>query len=213
MDVPFSMSVAGFIVPLVTGLLSACCSFFILFLIRKSPEKLGTTYHRIMAIMSLFDVIASLFISVGTIMMPSDNVYAFKGPMLGNHVTCQIQGFLIAFGMGGGASLYTCLSWYFVCRVTFKMNAESIKRSIEPVFYVYSFFVAIFIPSYYLSKNYISPIANDSFCSIAPYPESCKSPNDCSWKDHWENFNLDIVVIWVAISMVLIVSAMIIIIW
>lgn len=212
-NIPFSMTMAGFVVPLVTGLLSASCSFVILNLIFKSPEKLGTTYHRMMAIMSVFDVIASVFIALGTIMMPSDNVYEFKGPMLGNHVSCQIQGFCIGFGMGGGGALYTCLSWYFVYRVAFKMNADKIKWTIEPMFYSYSFFVAIFIPSYYLSQDFISPIANDSFCTIAPYPSSCETWNDCIWNGQYALFSLKIVIIWVIVSLVLIVGAMIIIIW
>lgn len=212
-DVPFSMTLAGFVVPLITGLLSACCSFVILHLIFKSPEKLGTTYHRMMAIMSVFDIIASIFIAAGTIMMPSDNVYEFKGPMLGNHVTCQIQGFCIGFGMGGGAALYTCLSWYFVYRVAFRIDSDKIKRSIEPIFYSYSLFVAIFIPSYYLSQDFISPIANDSFCILAAYPSSCETWNDCIWNEKISVFSLKIVVIWVIVSLVLIVGAMIIIIW
>ena len=74
---PFTVTLAGFIVPMFTGLLSACSSGLIIYIISKSPQKLSTTHHRIMAFMSVFDVIASIFIALGTIMMPTDIVFDF----------------------------------------------------------------------------------------------------------------------------------------
>ena len=102
----FAMTTAGFIVPTITGILSTCCSVLILYAIYKSPHKLSTTYHRIMAMMSIFDILASVCIAFTTLPMPSDDIVRFAGPMLGNHVTCQIQGFIVIFGLAGGGSLY-----------------------------------------------------------------------------------------------------------
>ena len=85
---PFAATVADFIVPMVTGTLSACSSGLIIYIILRSQQKLTTTYHRIMAFMSAFDIISSIFIALGTIMMPSDTVYKYAGPLLGNKVTC-----------------------------------------------------------------------------------------------------------------------------
>jgi MFS family permease len=170
---PFSVTLAGFIVPMFTGLLSACSSGLIIYIISKSPQKLSTTHHRIMAFMSVFDIIASIFIALGTIMMPTDNVFDFEGPMLGNKVTCQIQGWFVIFGSSGGASLFMCLSCYFVCKLTFKVNSERIRSCFEPIMYAYAVFVSLFSASYYLSKDLLHPDPSHTHCTIAPYPISC----------------------------------------
>ena len=161
---PFASTLAGFIVPMVTGILSACSSGLIIYIILRSQQKLTTTYHRIMAFMSAFDIISSIFIALGTIMMPSDTMYKFAGPLLGNKVTCQIQGWFIVFGIGGGTSLNACLTWYFVCSIAFEMKAKHIRKYIEPCMYIYTFVIALFGPSIYLSKDLPNPNAYDTFC-------------------------------------------------
>jgi hypothetical protein len=127
---PFTSSIAGFIVPMSTGLLSASSSGLIIYIISKSQQKLSTTYHRIMAFMSAFDIISSVFIALGTIMMPSDNIYKLGGPMLGNKITCQIQGWLVLFGIAGSASLNACLAWYFPLKIAFKMDSSTISVTV-----------------------------------------------------------------------------------
>ena len=96
---PFAATIAGFIVSMASGTLSACSSGLIIYIISRSQQKLTTTYHRIMALMSAFDIISSIWIPLGTIMMPSASVFKYAGPLLGNQVTCQIQGWLIVFGL------------------------------------------------------------------------------------------------------------------
>lgn len=185
---PYTATMAGFVIPMVTGSLSALSSGLILYVIFKSHEKLSTTYHRIMAFMSMFDIISSIFIALGTIMMPSDNIYKFAGPMLGNQVSCKVQGWLVVFGLTGSNALYASLAWYFVCNFTLKMSSSKITRNIEPIWYFYSFFLAFFVPSFYLSKDFLNPNSYDSFCTIVPYPESCDETiwydwGKCSWAD------------------------------
>jgi hypothetical protein len=105
-------------------------------------------------------------------------VVDFEGPMIGNKRTCQAQGYFIVFGMAGGGSLYMCLSWYFVLSITFKMKLDTIKRWVEPSFYLYSIVLALFVSSYYLSKNLISIDMSDPFCSFAKGYSSCYSTPD-----------------------------------
>ena len=106
-------------------------------------------------------------------MMPSDNIYKFEGPMLGNKVTCQIQGWLTTFGFTGTTASNACLAWYFVCIIAFKMSSRTYATRIEPLMYVYVLFLAAFIPSFYLSLDLLNPHGGDSFCTIVPYPLSC----------------------------------------
>ena len=169
----FSMTTAGYIVPTITGAISALGSMLILNAIRLSPQKLSTTYHRIMALMSVFDVMASVCMALTTLPMPSDDILRFAGPMIGNKTTCQIQGYFIALGLTGGAALYMCLSWYFVCKMTFQVHTENMKRWIEPVFFVFSTTVAITLPSFYLSNNMINTLPRTPFCLLAPEHSNC----------------------------------------
>ena len=180
---PFAATVTGFIVPMVTGTLSACSSALIIYIISRSQQKLSTTYHRIMAFMSAFDIISSIFIALGTVMAPSDTIYKFAGPILGNKVTCQIQGWLVVFGLCGSTSLNACLTWYFVCSIVFKMDSIRMTHIIEPFMHVYALFLACYVPSFYLSNDLLNPNPYDSFCTVVPYPESCE---DQTWYD-WSN--------------------------
>jgi hypothetical protein len=185
---PFAANIAAFIMPMVTGTLSACSSGLIIYIISRSQQKLTTTYHRIMALMSAFDIISSIFIAIGTIMMPSDTMYKYAGPLLGNQVTCQIQGWFIVFGLSGSTSLNACLAWYFVCSIAFKMKASQIRKCIEPVMFIYTVIISLFVPSFYLSKNQLNPNSYDTFCTVVAYPESCDKGkwydwNYCSWSE------------------------------
>ena len=185
---PFTTTTAGFIVPMVTGTLSACSSGLIIYIISRSQQKLSTTYHRIMAFMSTFDIISSIFIALGTIMMPSDSIFKYAGPLLGNKVTCQIQGWLVVFGLCGSTSLNACLTWYFVCSIVFKVHSVTIRKRIEPFMHIYTVIIALFVPSFYLSKDLMNPSLYDNFCVIVTYPESCDDEkwydlNECVWDE------------------------------
>ena len=217
----FTTTTAGFIVPMVTGTLSASSSGLIIYIILRSQQKLSTTYHRIMALMSAFDIISSIFFALGTIMMPSDTMYKFAGPLLGNKVTCKIQGWLVVFGISGGTSLNACLAWYFVCSIAFKVDSITITKCIEPIMYTYVIFIALFVPSFYLAKDFLNPHPNDSFCTISPYPVSCDEEkwydwNKCTWReglidDYFTSIVVAVVV--VAFHFLLIVVGMSIILW
>ena len=218
---PFTSTIAGFIVPMVTGTLSACSSGLITYIISRSQQKLSTTYHRIMAFMSAFDIISSIFIALGTIMMPSDTMYKFAGPLLGNKVTCQIQGWLIVFGLCGSTSLNACLTWYFVCSIVMKMKASNIKKYIEPCMYIYTFAIAFFVPSIYLSKDLLNPNSYDTFCTIVANPESCDEDKWyvwglCTWSEgDFEEYSRYLYISFVVFGMqfLLIVVGMSIILW
>ena len=206
---------------MVTGTLSASSSGLIIYIILRSQQKLSTTYHRIMALMSAFDIISSIFFALGTIMMPSDTMYKFAGPLLGNKVTCKIQGWLVVFGISGGTSLNACLAWYFVCSIAFKVDSITITKCIEPIMYTYVIFIALFVPSFYLAKDFLNPHPNDSFCTISPYPVSCDEEkwydwNKCTWReglidDYFTSIVVAVVV--VAFHFLLIVVGMSIILW
>jgi hypothetical protein len=180
---PFTATMAGFILPIFTALLSAFSSGLILYIISKSHEKLSITHHRIMAFMSMFDIISSIFIALGTIMMPSDSMYQLAGPMLGNQVTCQIRGWLTGFSVIGATASNACLSLYFVIKIVFNVEATKVRYRLEPVMCGYTLFLACFVPTFYLSKDLIHPNPFDGVCNVIPYPESCD-------EQRWYDFSM-----------------------
>jgi hypothetical protein len=123
--------------------------------------------------MSIFDILASLSMAVSILPMPSDDILRYEGPMIGNKVTCQIQGYIVFLGLAGGGALYMCLSWYFVCSITFQMSLEKIRKRIEPILFFYSVTLTLFLPSYLLSKDLLNVLPTASFCSIGTVHEHC----------------------------------------
>jgi hypothetical protein len=170
----FTMTKGGIILTIITGTLSAVCSVLFLNVIRMSNQKLSTTYHRVMVLMSIFDIMASLCMALTTLPMPSDDELRFDGLMLGNKVTCQIQGYFAILGTISGASLYMCLSWYFVFKMTFKLSSERISKIIEPVFMLYSVGTGLVDATVTLSRDLIHSIPRTSFCFIAPVHVGCE---------------------------------------
>lgn len=164
----FAMTTAGVIVTSITAILSTLSSMLILVIIYNSPDKISTTYHRLIGLMSVFDIIASVSISLTTLPMPSDDILRFAGPMLGNHLTCSLQGYFITLGCSGSSALYLCLSWYFVCRITFSMDPYKISKRIEPLFYIFTTVMAIALPIYFLISDTYHTSYSDQFCILAP---------------------------------------------
>jgi len=183
MTASFNGSMASFIIPIVTGALSAIGSFVILNIILQSTSKLGTTHHRIMASMSVFDIIASICMALSTLPMPSDTAFRNGRPMWGNKTTCQIQGFLIVLGISGGAFLYSCLAWYMVCKITFRMDDYKIGRKIEPYIMIVAIALALSGTIFFLEQDLINASSFNSFCSVAPYSEDCNAVSSDAWYD------------------------------
>jgi hypothetical protein len=186
---PVTATFAGFILPFLSGTLSACSSGLIIYIISRSQQKLTTTYHRIMAFMSAFDIISSIFIALGATMVPSGTMYKFAGPMFGNDASCQAQGFLIVFGLCGGTSLNACLALYFVLQIVFKVESSKMSIFVEPIMYIYTLIIASIVPSLYLINDLFHPNPYDSFCTISTYPDSCDESkwydwNLCTWGEN-----------------------------
>ena len=216
----FPMSQTGIILTTITGVLSTICSMIILNIIRLSNQRLTTTHHRIMAFISVFHMIASVCMALTTLPMPSDDILRFAGPMLGNRTTRQLQGFFILLGYGGGSALYACLSCYFVCRITLKMDTHAIRKRLEPVFYLYTVITSIAVTTNSLKHNLINSSPQSSYCLIAPDHAPCV--NNYTLKetflvcdpDVFHDFKTDILngQIFVALNIAFVLIAMIVII-
>ena len=172
----FHLTYAGFVLPMVTSLISCTSSTMIIFIIINSGQN--TAYHRILFLISFFDIITSLAIGAGTIPMPKDVIYDFKGPTLGSSTTCEITGLTFVLGNGVGISMTSVLNIYYVCVLRFKISEQRFKRRIEPiiVFFAITAPVAATILTLF-KKQLINPNPYESYCTIASYPFHCNDPS------------------------------------
>lgn len=60
----------------------------------------------------------------------------FEGPVLGNMETCQLQAFLMMLGLCASSAFYPCLSVYYALTIAFHVQDETIRKYIEPFFYI-----------------------------------------------------------------------------
>ena len=221
-DIPqdqFPMTKDSIALTTTSGILSFICSSMILNIIRMSNQKLTTTYHRLFALMSVFDIMTSVCMALTTLPMPSDDILRFEGPMLGNKTTCRIQGYMIMGGLNGCTTLYLCLSWYFVFKITFQFHMDTIRRRVEPFFYLSTFLVAIFLPAYSVLNNFIHTSSESPFCTTAPDHSDCDFTIDDLYfvcdLDVYGDLKNTIAISKIAIgtNLVLIIVAMLLIIW
>ena len=217
--VTIGMKYSTFYVQLVSASLSFLSSIAILYIIRKSSKQLSSSHHRIMTFMSIFDIIASISLGIGTIPFPTDTIYDFQPPMLGTDASCTAQAFCLIFGFVGAATLYLSLSWYFVARIVFRLSDFTIKYRLEPCFYIVTLAIALFIPSYFLQRNELNLSPYEPFCTIIfKTPDSCGDESDwadCFYREYRERSfqqSQNAVIYWFVCNFVLVLIAMVMII-
>ena len=145
------------------GLISVLSSMLVLYVIFfKSVEKLNSTYHRIMAAISFFDIMSALSMSLTTLMIPKNaSEYGplagiFEYGFHGNKSTCRLQGFLIIFGTNVSSSFATALSVYYVLAAS-KVTESKIHRYFEPLVSVLALGSGLTFAIYSLANDFIHP--------------------------------------------------------
>ena len=111
-------TIKAVLIPTVTGTISFFSSALILSIIWRS--HVNSSYHRIMAFFSFWDMVLSFAVAITTLPMPSDvgDTYDFAGPSYGNVTTCEAQAFAVLLGIGLTICSNSVLSLYYlrVCR-------------------------------------------------------------------------------------------------
>ena len=183
----FAWSRTDLVLQVVLCEISTLSSALILYIIYKSPIKLRTTYHRIMALLSSFVILSSVPMALATLPIPSSYV-PYKGLTLGTYGTCTAQGFLINFGFGGAMDTALCLAWYYVCSALGVSN-RIIQNFYEPIVYTYIIVSAIVANSLNMSKGYFNIRPWSVYCGLSPVPSACwdgtKPATDveCAWPE------------------------------
>ena len=101
------------------------------------------------------------------------------------------------------------------------MKASQIRKYIEPIRYIYAVFIALFVTSFYISKDLPNPHSYDNFCTILSRTESCIDDKWyvwgwCTWSEgDFEDYSRYLYIFFVVFGMQfsLIVVGMSIILW
>eukprot|EP00569_Conticribra_weissflogii_P010443 CAMPEP_0171386632 /NCGR_PEP_ID=MMETSP0879-20121228/39591_1 /TAXON_ID=67004 /ORGANISM="Thalassiosira weissflogii, Strain CCMP1336" /LENGTH=485 /DNA_ID=CAMNT_0011898951 /DNA_START=39 /DNA_END=1493 /DNA_ORIENTATION=+ len=143
--------------PKLTSLLSAIGSSLILFKVVCSPKNRSQTMHRIMACISLVDILTSSAMFLGSIMIPRGTPSWFGDgtqPIfwaVGTKRTCDMAGYLGQLQVGGvlfNASLAT----YYLLTVYYGWNDVKLKK-VEWLFYVIPFGYALATSTFAAATN------------------------------------------------------------
>ena len=163
----FAFSVAGLILPIVSGSFSFVSSCIIMITVLRSKQN--TPYHRIMFFMSFMDALSSLSIAMTTLPMPRDVIYNYSGQSYGTTEACEAQAF------GTGLVLFTniLLNIYYICKIKYNVSDSKFRQYAEPIFLLISVPLAILQPILFVVTDALNPSPYDSFCLIDVYPHEC----------------------------------------
>ena len=182
-------SATGIIIITCSALLSLMGSLAIIVFILKSHRGLQTVYHRILFGMSFFDVLQSLCMALTTLPMPKDMIYPqFNNgliPILGNRMSCDIQGFVMTFSAFCTICLNPILCIYYFCSICRKMRDDRFRKVIEPSLYVTTICFSLLMATYRLKAKYFNPSPLKlPFCGYSQYPYWCDSDDspECAYK-------------------------------
>ena len=200
------------------SVVGSCSILMFLFSRTSRHEKLLETsmFHRLMFMISIFDLVASLaLIVLGPWVVPSPQADSFSHFNRGTFTTCAVAGFFnnVSFG----AWWYTgFLSLYFLLLVRYEWKDRVIARYIEPWAHFISLAHPLATGIYAVVDDLYNPLRIlPGFCWFSDYPPYCSRPDSTVPCQRGDNYNrlssgvalnsLYIIFLLIAISMVLII--------
>jgi len=146
----------------------------------RAGGKSLTTYHRLMASISIFDLILSLGLMLGPVPVPVETGFPYSR---GSTVTCSFQGFLLQLG---SASFFfnAMLMVYYVLVIRFNVRTDVMATKIEPflqltplLFYFSTAVAGLFLEVYNLAGTNCWIAGSPTGCSEDPSVE-CERGGD-----------------------------------
>ena len=129
-----------------------------------------TTYHRLLIGISLFDLMISISMVVGSIPMPKEMSNMGFPQARGNTITCTTQGFFLTWGLTS-FGLSSMLTIYYVLVIRYNMSNEYISKHVEP----YLFIIPILYQTIGAFMGIVWEIYNPNapWCWTGTYPRGC----------------------------------------
>mmetsp|Transcript_15331 Transcript_15331/g.21805 ORF Transcript_15331/g.21805 Transcript_15331/m.21805 type:complete len:391 (+) Transcript_15331:258-1430(+) len=174
MDTKTRIRTAGIYIPLLTGTLSVIGSGSILYSIWASRStKLKDPQHRILGMMSIFDIFYSINKALTFLTYPA----GLGVPAFGNDATCNMQGFFIQFGYAAGC-YNMVLSIYYYLSINWGMKKEEFAKVWEKVLHGIVIICHLSFAVIGLSIGLFNPTPGFCYITIGPY--GCKANPDVS---------------------------------
>lgn len=165
---------AGIYIPLLTGTLSVLGSGSILYSIyARRTIKLKDPQHRILGMMSIFDILYSINKALMFLTYPS----GLGVPTFGNAWTCALQGFFTQFGYAAG-SYNLVLSLYYFLIINRGMSKEEFGKCWEKILHSVVIICHVSFAIIGVSIGLFNP--TPGFCYITPgsYGTQCSLAGD-----------------------------------
>jgi len=114
-----------------SAIVSVVSSLTLIWMVLRSPQRLSTTYHRLILGMAIGDILFSLSLASYNAMIPNEG----RNPVWnahGNQATCNVSGFMLVVGIMM-SSLYICsLNFYSLAIVKHNRTDSYIRTKMEP---------------------------------------------------------------------------------
>ena len=178
----FCCTKAAHIVASISGGASVVSSILVITIILRSTIGLSAIAHRLVFAMSVADILTSAAIALTTIPMPTSTIYNFEGPILGNELTCSMQGFFVWLGGFSAIYLNACIAIYFMCSITYKMKDAEVQRCIEPAMYITTVLATLPTAILFWIHKWYNPSPFETFCTAISYPWYCKAELENSFE-------------------------------
>jgi len=122
--------------------------------ISDRKNKLIKSSHRILLLMSIFDIMQSSACTFSSMAIPKNPDY--PGSM-GNETTCTIQGFFLALGLA--VPLYnSSLNSFFLLSIRYKTDPKIFSRKVEPYLHAFSIFIPLIFSITFTVTGKMKPI-------------------------------------------------------
>jgi len=167
----------GAIAPRFSGSISIIGSSLLIYVILMSAARLSTSYHRIMFCTSVADILGSAAAALTTIPMPVNNNWYQPRPgglRLGNTATCTAQGFFFIFGMSASLGCTVSLCVYYASTIAFGMNADRVKRKLEPMLLTTFLSLSSFASIIPLPYDMYNETPGSPWCTVKSLPNNCE---------------------------------------
>jgi hypothetical protein len=191
-----SLTTLGLVIATISAIISFVSSVIVLTIIARSERNpITSTYHRIIGLISIADLIMSFSISLTTLPMPKEVVYAFEGKSYGNALTCSIQAVCYLLGMYVSYLYSVGLTFYFSLLVRFKISEKMMRMRFEPILFLATLSFSSMSLSSSIKRQLLNPIPYIPWCSIGAYPIDCDNENgevDCIRGDPMRNIPLPV---------------------
>ena len=163
--------------------ISIISSAIILYMILCSKHRFSTPYPRIVFGLSVGDLFMSLAILLGPFASPNGS---YSNPWsVGNVHTCNVDGFLLFYGLTSVPMYLLLLSIYHYATIVRRVSKYNFYTKIERHAHIVIHLVTLVVSLYLLASKSFNPLGEGVGCAPVRYPQSCWSDNtQCTRGEH-----------------------------